>query len=60
MKSSILSYARIHNILKLLLGKMLAETEWKLNHRPVSHSVTGRLWKSVNIFLILVFEVLHF
>lgn len=30
-----------------LTDEMLAEIEWKLNNSPVSHSVTGRLWNTV-------------
>jgi hypothetical protein len=40
-----------------LTNEMLAEFGWKLDHRPVSHWVTGRRWNIANNYLTLTFEV---
>lgn len=39
-----------------LADEMLAEIEWKLNHRPVSHWVTGRRWHNVSNYETMTFE----
>lgn len=39
-----------------LTDEIFAEIEWKLNHRPINHSVTSHLWSISKRFITLTLE----